>query len=154
MGSLRKYIPVVAIVLPVVIAVVIRSTGTGHFRYDAAKWAEPSVTGKNLITPGRLQELRGSVLVINLDKDGRNIPVHPQQISVPADSILSRKVMKKISGNNGPVVIYSEDPAVSARIWMVMSQTGIRNLYILSIDSLNEAVKEKFRTDTIISPEL
>lgn len=154
MGSFRKYIPVIAIVFPVVIAVVIRSTGTGHFRYDAARWAEASVTGTNIITPGKLQELGGSVMVINLDKDGLNRPVHPQQIAVSADSVLSKNILRMIGKNKGPVVIYSDDPALSARIWMLISQTGIRELYILTTDNLNEILKEKFRTDTIISPEL
>jgi len=35
-----------------------------------------------------------------------------------------------------------------------MSQSGISDLYILSPDSLNETINEKFRADTLIRPEL
>ena len=153
MGSVKKYLPVIIIVVPLIIAVILRSTGTGHFRYDAAKWAEPSISGENIITPGRLSQLKGDIMIINLGSDQLNLSVYPKQTAVSADSVMTKKFMKTISSNNGPVVLCSDDPAVSARIWMLLSQTGIRDLYIFSPDSLNETIKEKFRTDTVISPE-
>lgn len=153
MGSLKKYIPVIIIIVPLTIAVVLRSTGTGHFRYDAAKWAEPSISGENIITPGRLSQLKGDIMIINLSSERLDLSVYPKQTTVSPDSVMAKKLVKTISRNNGPVVLWSDDPAISARIWMLMSQTGIRNLYILSPDTLNETIKEKFRTDTVISPE-
>jgi hypothetical protein len=40
--------------------------------------------------------------------------------------------MKLIRKNRGPVVLYSEDISEVARIWMILSETGVRDLYILS----------------------
>jgi len=38
----------------------------------------------------------------------------------------------------GPVILYSNDISVSARVWMVLSQTGIKNIYILDTSVGNE----------------
>jgi len=154
MPSLKKYIPVLIIVLPVIIAVLIRGTDTGHFKYDAERWAEPSLKATNIITPGKLSELKGDVMVINLSENPDNPTVHPYQVAVSPDSVLSSAMLKKIGRNKGAVVLWSDDPAVSARIWMLISQTGKKDLYILQQDTLNESLKEKFRADTLISPEL
>jgi hypothetical protein len=154
MGSLKKYIPLIIIVLPLIIAVVIRGTGTGHFRYDAGRWAEPSFNGSNIITPGGLSQLKGDIMVLNFANDPANPPVSKNQIAISPDSLLSKNMMKKIGRNKGAVVLWSDDSAIAARIWMVLSQTGIKDLYILSLSASDETIKEKFRADTLISPEL
>jgi hypothetical protein len=154
MQSLKKYITVIIIVLPLIVAVVIRGTGTGHFRYDAERWAEPTFGGANIITPGGLSQLRGDIMVLNFSGDPDNPPVAKNQIAISPDSLLSKEMIRKIGRNKGAVVLWSDDDAIAARVWMVLSQTGITDLYILSLDTLKETLKEKFRADTLISPEL
>jgi len=154
MGSFRKYIPLFIIVLPFIIAVLIRATGTGRFRYDAERWAEQSLNGANIITSEGLAQLKGDFMVINIKGDEVNHPENNSQTYISPDSVLAKEMIKKISRNKGSVVLSSDDPAIAARIWMILSQTGIKDLYILSSDTLNESLKEKFRADTLISPEL
>ena len=154
MGNLKKYIPLLLIILPAIIAVALRSTGSGHFRYDAARWAEPSVNGSNIITPAMLEGLKGDIMLINLSGNPADKPGNLTIVNISADSVLTKGMMKKIGKNRGPVVLWSDDPALAARIWMLMSQSGIRELYILSPDSLNETIKEKFRAVSLIRPEL
>jgi hypothetical protein len=154
MGSLKKYIPVIIIVVPLILAVILRGTSTGHFRYDAERWASPSFNGANIITPGGLSQLKGNIMVLNFASDPVNPPVSKNQIAISPDSLLSKDIMRKIDRNKGAVVLWSDDPAIAARIWMVLSQTGIKDLYILSLSTSDETLKEKFRADTLISPEL
>lgn len=154
MDLIKKYFWIIIIVITAGIAVLLRSTGSGHFRYDAAKWAEPSLNGSNLISPEKLSQLHGEVMILNMADKPLSPPVSKNQVAVTADSVLSKDMMKRISRNKGAVVIWSDDPAISARVWMVLSQTGIKDLYILSLDIQNEYLKEKFRTDTLIRPEL
>jgi hypothetical protein len=52
-------------------------------------------------------------------------------------SILDKQNMKLIRKNVGPVILYSEDISEVARIWMILSEMGVRDLYILS-ESANE----------------
>jgi 3-mercaptopyruvate sulfurtransferase SseA len=40
--------------------------------------------------------------------------------------------MREIRKNKGPVILVSGDTSVSARVWMVLSETGMKNLYILT----------------------
>lgn len=154
MGSLKKYIPVLLILIPLIFAVILRGTGTGHFRYDAERWAEPSFSGANIITPGGLSGLKGEIMVLNFASDPVNPPVSRNQIAITPDSILTKKMMKMIGRNKGAVVLWSDNQAIAARIWMVLSQTGKKDLYILRTDTMDESLKEKFRADTLISPEL
>jgi hypothetical protein len=154
MASFKKYVPVLLIVIPLILAVILRATGTGHFRYDAERWAGPSIGGKNLITTQELSQQKGNIMVLNFASDNINQPVSKDQIALTPDSVLTKKMLKIAGRNKGPVVLWSDDPAISARIWMILSQTGIKYLYILLPDTLNESLKEKFRADTLISPEL
>ena len=51
--------------------------------------------------------------------------------------------------HDGPVVLTSSDPGLTARIWMLLSQMGREDLYIIS-DSENEVLKFKLETDSTI----
>jgi 3-mercaptopyruvate sulfurtransferase SseA len=74
--------------------------------------------------------------------------------NIPADSILSKKYLNTIRKHNGPVILFSSEMAVSARIWMLLSQMGCKNIYILTNNTDNEVFKSKFRPDTVTRPEL
>ena len=155
MDLIKKYRLIIAIVLPLLILLTIKICGTGSFKYDAKKWAEPSFDHSNIIQVAEIGKLAGQKLVICLDNteekldDKSAVTVH-----IPPDSVLSRIYLRRIKDHKGPVLISSSDPALSARIWMVMSQTGFRGLYILTNSNDNEVFKSKFRTDTIVRPEL
>ena len=76
------------------------------------------------------------------------------EVHIPPDSVLNRKYLTIIKDHKGAVLISSSDAALSARIWMVISQTGCRNLYILTGSNDNEVFKNEFRPDTLARPEL
>lgn len=124
---------ILTIVALVVAMVLIRSFSRNSFRYDAARWAESSANGSNLIDGNQLAGMTGQVLLINLGSTAevggqfkdRTVVVHPE-------SILERENLKLIRKNKGPVILFSVDASVSARVWMVLSEMGIKNLYILT----------------------
>ena len=104
------------------------------------------------IVPGTF---RGNKLIINLNAEKNVIRDNRvESLNVSADSILSKNILRTISKHSGPVLLYSTEAAVSARIWMILSQMGYRNIYILTNDPENEAIKNKFRPDSLIRPEL
>jgi hypothetical protein len=149
MELLKSYRVVITVVLIVLILVVIRSTGINHFKNDARKWAEPSLTNSNTITPEQVGSLKGNNLTINLDN--KMIPgeeITGDLRNIPADSILNKNIIKSILKHKGPVLIYSTQSSLSARIWMVLSQMGCREIYILTNEPGNEVPKFKFRSDT------
>jgi hypothetical protein len=144
MKIIYKYKVVIAIVLPIVFLVLIRSFGANHFRNDAKKWYEPSVVQSNLTTRERLGKLAGEKLTINLDnKNGENSEISGKVLMIPPDSILSKNILNIIRKHKGPVILYSSETAVSAKLWMVLSQMGFQKIYILTEDADNEVFSFK-----------
>lgn len=155
MDFLKKNKVLIAIVLTVLILVLIRSLGTNHFKNDAIKWAEPSLSRSNIISKDQIGLLAGEKLIINLDETtGETEALSKDAINIPAITILNKNHLKTIHKHNGPVLLFSNEPEVSIRIWMLLSQLGYKNLYILSTETDNEVLKYKFHPDSIIRSEL
>ena len=141
---------VIIIVLILLILIFFRSTGLNHFKNDIKKWVEPSVLQSNTISPGKAGSLTGNLLAINLDKNAANIKGFTGNVqNISADSVLSKDHIKMLMKHNGPVLLYSSEPGLSARIWMILSQLGRRNIYILTESTDNEVLKYKFQPDTL-----
>ncbi len=155
MEIVKKYKWVIIVVLPVLILVVIRSTGIYRFRSDANKWAEPSVNSSNIISSEQLAEIKGDAIIINLDGEKRDFRSEGfKSITISEDSILIKANLRIIKGHSGPALLYSEDLSKQARVWMVLSQLGNKNIFILTDKQDDEVMKYKFRPDTIVRPEL
>jgi hypothetical protein len=155
MNLINRYRIIIAVILPFLILLLIRTCSTGSFKYDARKWAEPSFSSSNVISKTDIGKLSGEKLIINLEANNNTISEKSVvELKIAPDSVLTRKYLKKIRDHEGPVLLASPDPAMAARLWMVISQTGCRNLYILTTDNDNEVFKNEFRPDTIVRPEL
>jgi rhodanese-related sulfurtransferase len=155
MDLIKKYKVVIAIVLIILILVLIRSLGANHFKSDAKRWAESSVIQSNIITGDRIGTLSGEKLIINLSEEGSGInEMTRNALHIPADSLFSKNNLNAIRKHDGPVLLFSSETAVSARIWMLLSQMGYKNVFILTNVIDNEVFKHKFRPDTSVRPEL
>ena len=132
MKTVKQYRYVLAAVTVLAVLVLIRAFNPGIFRYNAAKWAEPSVTGENIMTAGELSTAGEGLLIVLLDESFTAPEVSGAAvIAVDPQAILADDNLRKIRKNSGPVVLCAEDNSVSARVWMVLSEMGIKNLYIL-----------------------
>jgi hypothetical protein len=151
---IKKYKTIFLVIVPILILALIRSLSSNHFKSDAKKWAEPSLMQSNIITPDKYGSLTGNFLIIHLDteKNG-NTGIKGNEVEMLPDEILQSENLKRIKKNDGPVLLSSTDPAISSRIWMILSQLGCKNIFILPKEADNEVLKYKFRTDSIISPE-
>ena len=154
MNLFKKYITVLLILVPALIMVLLRLTGFNHFRTDAWKHAEKSFSRSNLITSENLSSFEGEKLFINLENDVvKHISDGISMKSISPDSILNKQNIRLFLNHNGPIIISSSEISVSARIWMILSQMGINNLFILTEDPEPEVLKYKFRPDTMARPE-
>jgi len=155
MNLIKRYRIIIFVTLPLLILLAARVYTPGSFKYDSKKWAQPSFGGANIIAANELERLPGQKLIIYLDKSFAGLKEKSvEEIKISADSVLDRKFLHKIRQHNGPVLFASADLSLSARIWMVISQTGCKNLFILSGSNDNEAFKSEFRPDTMARPEL
>lgn len=141
MEILRKYSAIIGIVAVALILVVIRTTGN-RFKPDAEKWAAASFDRSNIVTFEEVSGMEGEKYIINLDPQQRFHSM-PNAVNIEPQSLLEKKNIKRIRKNKGPVILYSEDPSVSAGTWMIMSQIGIKNIYILS-ETDDEVNKNEF----------
>jgi len=136
MKFLKQYWLVLSIFLLVVCLVLIRTFNREQFRYDAVKWAESSIPGSNLVTEDKIVKMDGEVLLINL---GNVSPSDrkPQVNTVTMEPglILEKENLTVIRKNRGPVILFSDDSSVSARVWLVLSEMGLMNIYILQNES-------------------
>jgi hypothetical protein len=124
---------VLTIMSLVVAMVFIRSFSRNSFRYDAARWVAASADGSNLMTPEQAAEAGDLMLLVNLgnnaEPDGQ---FKERSVMISPEVILEKENLKLIRKNKGPVVLTSGDASVSARVWMVLSEMGMKNIYILS----------------------
>lgn len=152
MELIRKFRLVIAVVVPILILVLIRSCGSNHFKNGIKKWAEPSAMQSNIITIEKAGSLEGKALIIILDKDVSHVKqLTGEAQNIPPDSVLSKNHITSILKHKGPVLLFSSDQGLAARIWMLLSQMGCRNIYIVTDSTDNEVLKYKFRPDTLLN---
>jgi hypothetical protein len=150
MELIRKYRFEIAALVIIIILVIIRSVGVNHFRSDAKKWVEPTLNHVNIVAIEQVSALSGNNLLVRLDKDdGLNPGLKAEQLIIPADSILDKKIIRRILKFNGNILLKASDPGLSARIWMILSQMGCKKIFILSDLTDNESLKYKFRPDSM-----
>jgi|WetSurSiteA1Bulk_404760.scaffolds.fasta_scaffold00427_2 hypothetical protein len=152
--EMKKYSTVLILVAPLLVLVFLKSFTPGHFKNDAEKWAAPSVDQSNLLSSEQLNSLPGKTLMVNLGSD-TNIPEGvTERINTTAQSILDKDIQTILHSHKGNIILVSDDPALSARMWMLLSQMGYKKLYILSDSVDNEVLKYKFQPDSATRPEL
>lgn len=132
MKLLKQYGLVLIIFLLAVCLVLIRTYNRDKFRYDAVKWAASSIPGTNLITEDKILSNGGEALLINLGNTASaDRKVQVKTVTMDPALILEKENIALIRKNKGPVILYSVDSSVAARVWMVLSETGMKNVYIL-----------------------
>ncbi len=131
MKLLKEYRIVFLIILVTITAVLIKSFNRNTFRYDAVKRAVPSVTKANILTSEQLHRVPGKILWIDLDTSENNVNEPDNTaIKIPADSILTNPYKKLILKHKGSIVLKSEELNKSAGVWMILSQMGLKNVFI------------------------
>lgn len=155
MNLLKKNVADLSFILPLLILVLIRLSGAGKFKPDLKKWTEPTFSQTNVITPEQATKMPGNKLIISFAEGVQNIPsLNGEFYNIKPDSLLSGANLDRIKNHKGPVFLFSLSDDITSRIWMLLSQTGCRNLYILAGNTDNEVFKYNFNPDNFIMPEL
>lgn len=150
MKFLNKYKTPVAISGVVIILVLIRALNVGHFKNNISGLAQQSVNHSVIISENQINQLGGDIFLVRLDRKENILKEkHWKTLNVAVDSVLAKKNLKKIFSHKGPVLLISSEIGVSARIWMVLSQMGRRDILIFTDDPENEVFKNKFLPDTL-----
>jgi hypothetical protein len=149
MKYLRPYLPVILVVLPVIVLVLIRAMMPGSFKPDAGKRAGASFTGANLLTRDQVAALGSKPLVVKIGNEMAATENRPSDtLYVEAGRLLEKENLKAIEGYQGVILLVSDNPAISAKAWMILSQMGYRELYVFAEKENSEVLKYKFRPDS------
>ncbi len=154
METLKKYRFVSAVFIILLAAVLYRSFSHSGFRYDAPKLAGQSFQGSNIVTEEQIPGFQNALIIDLNNSEILKDKYSEFTLKVNPDSILEKKSIRRIIKNKGPVILVSSENAISARVWMILSQKGIKNIFILSEEKDFEVLKNKFRPDTLSAPEL
>jgi hypothetical protein len=131
-----------AIFILLLIAVLYRSFTHSVFRYDAAKMALPSLHGENIITEEQIALLEDKAFIIDIGcSDSVRVKSLKSICKISPDSIAEKRYTEKLLRHKGPIILLSSDNSISAKIWMLLSQKGIRNIFILSDKKEFEVLK-------------
>jgi hypothetical protein len=149
MKHLRPYRHVIFIVVPIVILVLVKSLTPGSFRPDANKLAKASYAGANLLNQDQVSTLNKKPLIVKLgNEEAGQISPSSDTLFIATGRLLDKANLKAIHAHRGTVLLVSDDPSISAKAWMILSQMGYRDLYILTEKESSEVLKYKFRPDT------
>jgi len=151
MSRIYQYGIVILVVLPVAVVVLIRALSADRFDHNARKLAGSSFNHSNIIAWHKLDSVAEDYLIVDLDDRGELEEKHPEArvVRLPAESVLEKPGRDILRTHGKQLLLYSSEPAVSAKVWMLLSQMGYSNLYILSDEADPEGMKHKFRPDTL-----
>ena len=152
---MKKYLPYLIaslIVFPVAVGFVIRSTDAYRFGRNAAAAAAPSLQETNMIRWEQLAAMKAKTLVVDLsDTASLLLQKTNGTVHIPAAHLLDRASLDTLKAHrNETRILYSPDAGVSAKAWMVLSQMGYRNLYILADDPDQEKLKFPFQPEPVV----
>ncbi len=110
--------------------IIFRSSSYIQFRYNASKWAKSSIEHDNTITLNDVEKMHESAMLICLDHCPES--TIKTVLNTSSEEIMNKETIRRIRKHDGPKVLVSGDMENAARLWMVLSQTGVRDLFILN----------------------
>lgn len=153
--QIKKFLPVIITSAIIVTLVLLRSFSSNRFNPEPVMLKEEELILSAFLTIEQANELKGDVVILVPDSASAiSLSINALLLKIPPEEITARENTRKILQKDVTVLIYSDDPSLSSRLWMIIKQMGCRNLFILSEGSSGEHFKYKFRPDTLSGPEL
>ena len=142
---------ILLITLLIVVLILLSLLAGNSFNRGAEKNAAPAMAAQNYLLPGDMASSAGGTLLV---AEGS---VYTEEFSSfdiinfePA-RLDDHAFMRSLKKAAKPLVIMDRDPSLEARVWMMLSQLGIRELYVFIEDSTETLLKHECRPDTLVS---
>jgi hypothetical protein len=133
------------IALLLIIMIILSAAGNDRFELEGAEVIGRVLDGDYRIPAQQIQGLEkaGKVRVIDLDAGtGREESPYTGSLSMPLKDMSVQTIHRALSKRSN-VILDSEDPVLSARVWMLLSQMGYANVFILEREKLTEATDDR-----------
>jgi hypothetical protein len=148
--KLIKNLSIVILAIGVLLILVIVRYANPHiFKQKVKSVIEATQNNSNIITRDQLSQMTTPYLVIDLgDQTRRDSTVFQHFIKIPFGQLLDKANRKIIQDEPGALLLFSDDPAIASRAWVILNQLGYKDLRILTPDPNHEVLKYKFQPDT------
>ena len=144
------FIPLVLLVIFVLLSLINKE----RFEYDAIQTHKISQYKNYTINPQQLKDKNKSASVILIDlrgeKEFRKGSIQ-NALNVPFSELLENEELIKLKSTDNELILYSSSLSTSAKAWIILVQSGYKNLYLLdaSIESISENL---ILSDSILIP--
>lgn len=143
---------VLLVILPIIAMLLVRTFFIDHFKNGAENNAQSAFDGSNCIAPSDSAFLAENSLLVYLDHQPSKYTNHLNFIALNPSKLFDMNTLQLIKQNEGKVILISKDQNLTARVWMLLAQKGIKNIYVLSNEA-QEAFKYQFQPDTTLGAE-
>jgi hypothetical protein len=149
-----KYIMMISAII--LVMMIIKVCHNNIWPGNAGKAAETIALRNHFISTVDLKKVTGPVTLIRpgnpvSDNNLSSFPV----MNVTWEEMMKKEFLRKIKQPDQKYVIVSDSPAERVRAWVLLDQAGVKNLFVLSEEGMNnELFTYQFQPDTTISLEL
>lgn len=142
---------ILIITLIIIIVVVVRSLSSDRFRQGSEISALPALVGENNMTPEEVEKLETGTLLVLDNSDQGLINQSLKRIYFSLENAGSKDLLKSVRKSPLPVVIVANSANLESRLWILLSQRGVKDLMVCREAGDETVLKYKFRPDTEVS---
>jgi len=148
MNNFKKYLPVVGIAFLILLLVSMRYFSSDNFKPDAEQNSAMALDGEFIISETDYDENSDSFSEILIgDRSMSTAFAQSIHLHIKATDIISDETIKALKSIDGPKLLISDDVSVSVRCWILLSQKGIKDIFVFSEEKDSEVFKYKFKPE-------
>lgn len=144
---INKILILVSILLALVL--VISQLRGNNFRQGAENHANNALMGMNFISVEEYNNTNGSAIIIGISDTPADIRISDLYIIEEEELLLNKSEIRAIRKLPPPRILIAKNPAIMARAYILLSQKGIKELYLPEYIKEDMLLKYKFRPDTV-----
>jgi len=146
MGKLKDLQIVLFILLIVLVLVIAKTTGKNRFKIDAKNAIEVISSNNFSVSLTGFRAAENQFLVVGLNESGSI--QFDNSLKVPFEKLIDETLIQKLKETEKKILLVSEDNSLAIKSWVILSQLGFKNIFVLSDVENAEVLKYKFQPET------
>jgi hypothetical protein len=146
MEKLKNLKVVLAVLVVILVFVIIKTTAKNQFKEDANHTLEKVTSDNFTILLAELKNSQNEYLLVDISESG--LAQFENSVKIPVEKIGEQSSLQILKNTNSKIVLVSDNVSQSEKAWVILSQLGIKNLFVLSTHENPEEFKYKFQPDT------
>ena len=148
MGKLKDLKIVLFILLIVLVLVIAKTTGKNRFKQDAKNAIEVITSNNFSVSLTDFRAAENQFLVVDLSESGSIQIQFDNSMKVTFEKLIDETLIQKLKETEKKILLVSEDNSLAIKSWVILSQLGFKNIFVLSDVENAEVLKYKFQPET------